>query len=284
MDVQEHPSWLLMRERTESDRPGRSIDRAIYCPRRRRAAQLSASLRGYPRLDRQRRRVGIPPRNRRDERRGFVPKLWSQRLEFLVPERHGRGAYVGFGSTVLSHDERPDALPSRHSAWVTAIQVLWLLALFEKAGIDVWIDGGWGVDALLGRQTRPHADLDLVVANDSVAALRSLLEQHGFEVVRDWQPTALALRHSDGREVDLHPVEPTPDGGGDQVQLDGVGRWYYEPPVSGTINGVGVRCCSLSTQLRAHVGYEPDDNDRADMQALNEEFGVTLPPPYDRST
>lgn len=27
------------------------------------------------------------------------------------------------------------------------------------AGIRVWVDGGWGVDALVGRQTRHHDDL-----------------------------------------------------------------------------------------------------------------------------
>jgi lincosamide nucleotidyltransferase A/C/D/E len=27
-------------------------------------------------------------------------------------------------------------------------------------GIEIWIEGGWGVDALLGEQTRPVADLD----------------------------------------------------------------------------------------------------------------------------
>ena len=27
----------------------------------------------------------------------------------------------------------------------------------EHSGITVWIDGGWGVDALLGKQTRPIA-------------------------------------------------------------------------------------------------------------------------------
>jgi len=37
-----------------------------------------------------------------------------------------------------------------------------LLQLFESAGIEVWLDGGWAVDALLGEQTRPHKDVDIV--------------------------------------------------------------------------------------------------------------------------
>jgi lincosamide nucleotidyltransferase A/C/D/E len=30
-------------------------------------------------------------------------------------------------------------------------------------GIGIWIDGGWGVDGLLGEETRPHADLDIFI-------------------------------------------------------------------------------------------------------------------------
>lgn len=123
-------------------------------------------------------------------------------------------------------------------------------------------------------QTEDHADRLL----GSIT-----LHSEGFEVSRDWLPTALAFRHPDGRELDLHPVQPTADGGGDQIQLDGVKRWHYEPPVNGTIGGTGVRCCPVTTQLRAHLGYEPGANDYADMRLLRDQLGAELPPPYDRS-
>lgn len=42
-----------------------------------------------------------------------------------------------------------------------AVQVV--LAQLHKAAIRAWLDGGWGVDALLGRQTRTHADVDVVI-------------------------------------------------------------------------------------------------------------------------
>ena len=48
----------------------------------------------------------------------------------------------------------------------------------------------------------------------TVCLHQSLLQEHGFAVTKDWLPTAIAFRHSDGREIDLHPIEPTPDGGG----------------------------------------------------------------------
>jgi lincosamide nucleotidyltransferase A/C/D/E len=163
---------------------------------------------------------------------------------------------------------------------VTALQVLDLLSALEGIDVPAWVDGGWGVDALLGRQTRHHDDLDLVVLSDDVPAVRGLLSSQGFEAERDWLPTALAMRHVDGRAIDLHPIEPTPDGGGDQIQRDGVTRWHYDPPVNGRIGGTVVPCCSLGCQLKGHLGYEPDDDDRADMSLLARHFGVDLPAPY----
>ena len=42
--------------------------------------------------------------------------------------------------------------------------VLELLDVLENHGIAVWLSGGWGVDALRGRQTREHADLDITIS------------------------------------------------------------------------------------------------------------------------
>ena len=39
--------------------------------------------------------------------------------------------------------------------------VLATLALLGRAGVTAWVDGGWGVDALLGVISRVHSDLDL---------------------------------------------------------------------------------------------------------------------------
>ncbi len=159
--------------------------------------------------------------------------------------------------------------------------VLQLVRRLLDAGVRLWLDGGWGVDALLGEQTRDHSDLDLVVFRGDLDDARRVLETLGFTVLRDWLPNAIAFRDAAGREVDLHPVDPTPDGGGDQIQLDGERRWHYSPPVSGTIAGCVVPCSPQHDQLLCHLGYEPRDTDRADMHHLGRRFGLELPPPYD---
>ena len=50
-----------------------------------------------------------------------------------------------------------------------------LLDLLGAAEVQVWLDGGWGIDALVGEQTRAHKDLDLIVRDDDVRRLREVL-------------------------------------------------------------------------------------------------------------
>lgn len=158
-------------------------------------------------------------------------------------------------------------------------QVLEILDRLTVKGITAWVDGGWGIDALLEEQTREHSDLDLVIDATAVAEFKTDLIAGGFHVVRDWLPTAIAFE-AGGKAIDLHPVELSADGGGDQIQLDGVKRFHYGAPTTGRISGRRVACCSVETQIAAHLGYEPDEHDFADMHALAEKFGLELPPPY----
>lgn len=93
---------------------------------------------------------------------------------------------------------------------------------------------------MLGEQTRRHSDLDLVVPRSDLDQIVSHLEADGYQVILDWLPTSLAFRDSSGREVDLHPVDPTTDGGGYQVLPDSEGTWHYSPPVEDSIGDM--RC------------------------------------------
>lgn len=152
--------------------------------------------------------------------------------------------------------------------------VLDVLTVLADAGLTAWVDGGWGIDALLGTTTRIHADLDLVVRLDEVAAVRDVLGRAGFTtVLRDWLPNALALADDAGRSVDLHPVTRSPDGGGDQASLGG-GTFHYPPPVSGVIGGRQVPCVDVATQLLCHSGYDLTAKDRQDVAHLRSRFGI----------
>jgi lincosamide nucleotidyltransferase A/C/D/E len=118
------------------------------------------------------------------------------------------------------------------------------------------------------------------VAAPELAAVRSLLGEAGYQtVLRDWLPTSIALADTQGREVDLHPVTPTADGGGDQPQPGG-GSFHYPPPTSGVIGDRRVACVDAATQVRCHLGYPPQAKDRHDLRRLHERLGVELPTPY----
>ncbi len=153
--------------------------------------------------------------------------------------------------------------------------VLDVLALLAGAGLTAWVDGGWGVDALLGATTRQHADLDLVVRLDEIASVREVLALAGFTtVLRDWLQNALAVADDEGRSVDLHPVTHSPDGGGDQAALGSGGPFHYPAPVWGVIGGRPVRCVDAATQLLCHSGYRPTEKDRQDIDHLRHRFGL----------
>jgi len=79
-----------------------------------------------------------------------------------------------------------------------------VLEVLERAP-DAVVDGGWGVDALLGSQTRAHDDLDLVVPLEECDSLVAVLAPLGFEVQLDERPSRLVVS-ADGARVDLHLV------------------------------------------------------------------------------
>ena len=64
-----------------------------------------------------------------------------------------------------------------------------LIDLYQKLKerqIKIWLDGGWGVDALMGVQTRPHGDLDLVVEKKNLEKLAQFLRNLGYvEMLRN---------------------------------------------------------------------------------------------------
>jgi lincosamide nucleotidyltransferase A/C/D/E len=153
-----------------------------------------------------------------------------------------------------------------------------LIDALEAAGVQVWVDGGWGVDALLARQTRAHDDLDLVVSLADVPKLKDVFAKLGFVALGGGAPMSFELLDSDGRQVDVHPVTFDDQGGGVYLARSGE-KWVYPAAGfkgTGSILGRKVQCLTPEVQVLCHTGYELDADDRADMHALHEKFGVEL--------
>jgi lincosamide nucleotidyltransferase A/C/D/E len=163
---------------------------------------------------------------------------------------------------------------------MTAVDVLSLYGELENLGIILWIDGGWGVDALLGEQTRPHKDLDIAVQQKDVSTLRKLLQERGYTEIKleEARPWNFVLGDENGRETDFHVIVVDDKGNGLYGPAE-KGEMYPAASLSGTgsVNGRKVRCISPDWMVKFHSGYELKDKDFRDVSALCQRFGIQLP-------
>lgn len=158
--------------------------------------------------------------------------------------------------------------------------VISLLDLFEAQGITVWLDGGWGVDALLGTQTRTHKDVDVVISLVKVPQLQDVLTDRGFAVREGIVPHSFVLADSTGLEVDVHSVRFSERGDGIYRMQNGEDWIFTSKDLTGIgrIGGKVVKCLTPEAQVKGHAyGYTPTEKDFRDMERLAERFGVLLP-------
>jgi lincosamide nucleotidyltransferase A/C/D/E len=180
-----------------------------------------------------------------------------------------------------------------HAAEVSA-----LYTMLVEHGVQVWVDGGWGIDALLGEQTRPHKDFDALMGFDDLATLTDVLAHRGFTLKEIWEEnrwvvhavplpligrtspagsevaTAFVVRNAQGHELDVHVL--TIDSHG-----TGLPAWNADvtyPPDAlagrGVIAGTSVHCLSAHMQMATHTGYALQAKDLQDLRLLHERFGV----------
>lgn len=153
-----------------------------------------------------------------------------------------------------------------------------IIAFFENKGIEVYVDGGWCVDALIKKQTREHEDIDITVPHKYTALIRYLLEEKGYtEVFRDdtWECN-FVLGDSHGHLIDIHSYVFDETG----KNVFGVA---YEPKHltgHGVINGYNVKCPSPEISLEFHTGYPIREKDIHDVKALCEKFNFDIPDDY----
>ena len=166
---------------------------------------------------------------------------------------------------------------------MTAADVVEILEWLEEANADVWLDGGWGVDALVGEQTREHDDLDLIVRDVHETRMRDVLRTHGFTQIPGGVPQSFILADERGREVDVHPVGFDDDGIGHV--LSERGEPFVHPAeafaATGSVSGRPVACLSAEAQMSNHSsGYAPGETDFHDMTLLHDRLGTPLMGPY----
>ena len=146
--------------------------------------------------------------------------------------------------------------------------------------VTIWIDGGWGVDALLEKQTRSHQDLDIVIQEKDLIKFNNIMDARGYKNVPrdDTRAWNYILGDNNGHLVDVHVIV-----------LDDVGNGIYGPkengvmyPASaltceGLIDGIHVRCISAEYSVKSHTGYLLKEKDYHDVKILCDTFGIEYP-------
>lgn len=161
-----------------------------------------------------------------------------------------------------------------------ADELLVLYSLFEDHDISIWLDGGWGMSALVGEQIRDHDDVDIVIQKKDLEKMRALLEERGYSDIPrdDTRPWNFVLGDGDQNQIDVHVIE-----------LDEVGNGIYGPGENGdaypanALKGVGiidgekVKCLTAEYQLESHSGYVMRNKDIIDVTAVCRKFGLEVP-------
>lgn len=162
---------------------------------------------------------------------------------------------------------------------MTAEDVVEVLRRLDDAGVRWWVHGGWGDDALLEAETRPHDDLDIAVVREDVGRLESILHEFARLAERDEWPASFVLSDARGRQLDVHPIRIDERGDGWSERPDGdLARWPREALAGrGWIGGREVRCTSAPFQVESHLYAGHDDVDRRDAELLCERFGLERP-------
>lgn len=159
---------------------------------------------------------------------------------------------------------------SRLKGEVTARRLLEVVRALDTSGVTYWIAGGWGVDALVGRQTRRHDDLDVVLDDfhtcaptvcQRLSALGFSLTERHFQPV--WMPDQWVLEDANGARIDVlsldrHLVTSAGHGILGEADLFAQGR----------VGEHSVPCLSLLTQRVVHSGFPPRSVHRRDLELL----------------
>jgi len=172
----------------------------------------------------------------------------------------------------------------RETGWAELVLVV---ESFENMGLPYWLAGGWGVDALVQRQTRRHKDIDIIIEDfeHNEPKARQAFLALGFDHVKMdqggmWMPWRSNFEDRAGHRIELLAI--------DWAHLRDVFALAAERPnptstkdltgevlTVGMLNGRPIPCLTRNAQLLFHTGFPLEDAGTTDVSLLHTEFGAT---------
>jgi lincosamide nucleotidyltransferase A/C/D/E len=172
-----------------------------------------------------------------------------------------------------------------------ASEILRLEAAFSSEGLEVLLIGGWGVDALVGSQTRMHEDADFALENyehDEPIARRMLIRlgythleiSDASEDPYHWMPKISRFQDGAGHRIELVGIlwDRVAAMGAlrdEELGTDDADELRSMAHVTGEIGGQTVPCLAIPFQRAFHIpgpGYIEENvtsNHRRDLSMLS---------------
>lgn len=129
----------------------------------------------------------------------------------------------------------------------------------ETIGVEFWLRGGWAIDFLLGKITRPHDDIDLVTWIKNWEQLENELVKAGYE--KTFVKEKFRDRQSDFRkgnvEITFCYIFLSDDG---KLMMNGLPEWIWKPesllPQTFILNGISAHILNPRQLLEEKIVYE----------------------------
>ena len=160
-----------------------------------------------------------------------------------------------------------------------------LLKEVESLGISIWVGGGWGVDALIGSQTRQHNDIDVYIEKRNADDFIKMLTSKGYSEVKMEYTTEshTVWQNPSNHIVDFHLIELKADDA-ESLYFEGEAYPLFVLDGTGTIGGIAVRCFTAEAQLLFHQGYEYGEKDIHNVLLLCKTLNFDMPEEYKSSS
>jgi lincosamide nucleotidyltransferase A/C/D/E len=244
--------------------------------------------------------AGDNGRNRVDQLRSLLTVLHLIAVARFIDRSARRGAFASIKllrslSRVPRIGPRLDPLLARFDRYdrlhFELAELLRVCRALDVEELPYWLAGGWGLDALVGSETRHHGDLDFVLVHfhQNLPRLATLLTNLGYQRKKPlggtiWFPDAEVFEDNQSHHIEVlnvnwslvasrtGPTGPTPPLESPSAEdPDRVAPQLLEQfTTSGVLEGVSLPVLSVTAQSLFHLGYESrrEDSHAQDLLRL----------------